>query len=61
MSQTNRREPEPTDEDVARIKGVMFDTLLGSQPLVYSNVRIELAKLLRHLKREKLAKIVADL
>lgn len=58
---TPRKEADPTDEDVSRVKALMLDTLLGSQPLIYSNVREALAALLRHIGRPKLAAVVESL
>lgn len=52
-----KTEKEPSDEDIRLIRSVLYDSLLGYNPLVKANVQEALVKLLEHVGRPKLAKM----
>ena len=54
-------EAEPTAAEEAMIRTLLYDTLLGSQPLIACNVREALKTLLVSLGRPKLAALVMAL
>lgn len=54
-------EHPPTEEELAILYSLLYDTLLGSQPLIASNVRERLTDLLVALRRPKLAEALAGL
>lgn len=56
-----KNEPEPSDKEEAILRALLYDSLLGSQPLIAMNVRASLQILLNHLGRPKLGLLAEKL
>ena len=56
-----KEEPEPSAQEEAIIRSLLYDTLLGSQPLIACNVRSALQLLLTQIGRPKLGLLVERL
>lgn len=58
MSQNKRQEREPNEQETALLRSLVYDTLLGSHPLIRCNVEEALERLLTHIGRPKLAAVL---
>lgn len=57
----SKKEPEPSEKEEQILRALLYDSLLGSQPLIAMNVRASLQILLNQLGRPKLATLVEKL